>query len=144
MKENKAIFLWLSFQLSGNVFLSCLILASASDPLSTNVLSISLRRFLSLFKPASVFVSRGSQVCCRRLCVGLASAFPGYRPVSLLPERDPVTGTNLFGVLEEACRSGDDPTGQPTKERRDRKMKRRCATIKQNQLLKTSHLMVVI
>lgn len=53
---------------------------------------------------------------CRRLHLGLAPTFPSDRPVSLLPQRHPITGTNLFGVLEKACRSGDDPTGQSAEE----------------------------
>lgn len=53
---------------------------------------------------------KGSEVCCRCLCAGLAPTFPRYRPVPLLPERHPVAGTNLFGVLEKTRRSGDDPT----------------------------------
>lgn len=59
---------------------------------------------------------RGSEVSRRCLRVGLASTFPSYWPVSLLPQRDSVTGTNLFGVLEKTRRSGDDTTGQSAEE----------------------------
>ena len=51
-----------------------------------------------------------SQVSGRRL--RLAPTLPGDGTVPLLPQGDPVAGTYLFGVLEEASRSSDDPTGQ--------------------------------
>lgn len=60
---------------------------------------------------------QGLQVCRGRRRVRLASTCPGDWPVSLLPQRDAVTGANLFGILEKARRAGDDPTGQPAEGR---------------------------
>lgn len=89
-------------------------------------LPFSLRRFLSpLFKLSSVSRGlRGSQVCRRCLQVVLAPTFPSYWPVPLLPQRDAVAGTNLFGILEKSRRSGDDPTGQPAQGKKTTKQKR--------------------
>lgn len=60
-------------------------------------------------------------MCRRCLRVVLAPTFPGYWPVSLLPQRDAVAGTNLFGILEKSRRSGDDPTGLPAQGKKKQK-----------------------
>lgn len=113
-RENKATFLWSSLQLPGNVFLSAS--SSSLHPHFSSRCTFCSTRNPQRATDALGLCVFGSEVCCRCLRVGLASTFPSHRPVSLLPQRDPVTGTNLFGVLEKTCRSGDDPTGQSVEE----------------------------
>lgn len=53
-----------------------------------------------------------SEVGRRHVAAGFAATFSSDRPVSLLPQRYAVAGADLLGVLEKACRTGDDAAGQ--------------------------------
>lgn len=53
-----------------------------------------------------------SEVSCWHINAGFAATFPSDRSLSLLPQRHPIAGTDLFGVLEKTSRTGDDPTDQ--------------------------------
>lgn len=66
-----------------------------------------------------------SEVSCWHIHTGFAAPFPSDRSVSLLPQRHPIAGTDLFGVLEKASRTGDDPTDHPGENRINREVEQR-------------------
>lgn len=54
-------------------------------------------------------------------CVRDFTSFPSDGPISLLPQRHTITGTNLFGVLKQTGGAGDDSTGKPERGAREKR-----------------------